>query len=101
MILRHLLMALRGEPLLIESSYGNFEVVAMLANGGIAHWWRNNSLPGCPWDGPTIISNMNVEPILLIQLKDKKLCLIGKVDNRIIHLIRDDGQDWGWRQAFP
>jgi hypothetical protein len=37
-----------GAPGLVQSSHGtkgNFEVVAPLAAGGLAHWWRNNDTP--------------------------------------------------------
>lgn len=42
-------------PGLIQGPHGlprNFEVVAPLAGGGLGHWWRDNSHPAFPWNGP-------------------------------------------------
>jgi hypothetical protein len=87
-----------GKPLLIEKSYGYFDVVAKLENGGIGHWWRNNTLPNLPWSGPTVITDQNLEPILLTNLNSKYLCVVGKNQNRFTHWVRDDGNTWKWNQ---
>ena len=44
-----------GAPGFVQSvgMHGNFEVVAPLTTGGLAHWWRDNGLPAQPWHGPT------------------------------------------------
>jgi hypothetical protein len=47
----------RGTPALIQSSFGNpgnFEVVVGLEEGGLAHYYRDNSDPNLPWSGPTL-----------------------------------------------
>jgi hypothetical protein len=41
-----------GRPALIQGSFGttgNFELVAPLFNGGLAHCWRNNDAANTPW----------------------------------------------------
>ena len=46
---------LRGNPALIQGRFlspGNFELVAPLASGGLAHYSRVNSDPALPWFGP-------------------------------------------------
>jgi hypothetical protein len=46
-----------GRPALIQSSFGtsgNYEVVAPLFDGGLAHHWRNNDLPNVPWSDPAV-----------------------------------------------
>src|SRR5262249_31596218 len=46
-----------GIPSLIQGTYGdigNFELVAPLANGGLAHYWRDNDNTALPWNGPDI-----------------------------------------------
>lgn len=34
----------------------NFEVVVPLANGGLAHYWRNHTDPSLPWVGPNVFA---------------------------------------------
>jgi hypothetical protein len=44
-----------GNPVLIHGTFGtkgNFEVVVPLADGGVAHYWRDNDNPAQPWNGP-------------------------------------------------
>jgi hypothetical protein len=44
-----------GNPAFIQSRFGvqgNFEVVAPLAAGGLALFWRDNDAAGLPWHGP-------------------------------------------------
>jgi hypothetical protein len=47
---------LRGRPGFVQSDYGgasgNFEVVAARVDGGLSHYWRNNSAPNFPWSLP-------------------------------------------------
>lgn len=46
-----------GIPGFIQSRFGtkgNFEIVAPLAAGGLAHYWRDNDTPGLPWHGPIV-----------------------------------------------
>jgi hypothetical protein len=45
-----------GNPSLIQGSTGvegDFELVVPLAQGGLAHFRRDNDAPGLPWHGPT------------------------------------------------
>lgn len=44
-----------GAPGFVQSFgiHGNFEVVAPLATGALAHWWRGNGIAARPWHGPT------------------------------------------------
>jgi hypothetical protein len=46
-----------GNPVIVQSNYfnkGNFEVVVLLASGGLAHFWRDNDSPNLLWHGPYI-----------------------------------------------
>ena len=45
-----------GNPVLIESRYGlgNFELIVPLADGGIAHYFRDNGVVSPYWSGPRI-----------------------------------------------
>jgi hypothetical protein len=59
-----------GAPALIQSRFGspgNFEVVAPLAAGGMAHFWRDNSDSAMPWYGPTPFGLGRVDATALIQ----------------------------------
>jgi len=63
-----------GTPALIESTFGlnagphgNFELVAPVATGGLAHWWRDNSVAGEQWHGPTPFGTGTVGAVALFQ----------------------------------
>ncbi|MBI3952175.1 MAG: DUF4185 domain-containing protein [Acidobacteria bacterium] len=50
-------MTATGGLSFFQSRYGrqgNFEVVVLLAGGGLAHYWRDNDSPGLPWHGPIV-----------------------------------------------
>jgi hypothetical protein len=44
-----------GAPAIVQSpgSPGDFQVVAPLLTGGLAHWWRANATSGYPWSAAT------------------------------------------------
>jgi hypothetical protein len=55
---------------MIQSTYGvqgNFELVAPMADGGLAHFWRNNDAPGLPWSGPTRFGRGSISAVSLFQ----------------------------------
>ncbi len=64
-----------GTPALIQSragALGNFELVAPLAFGGIARYWRNNDDPGRPWSSLPIFGSAaygSIDAVSLIQTK--------------------------------
>lgn len=52
-----------GQPGFVQSTstttpnnFHNFEVVVPLASGGLAHYWRNNSVSSMPWNGPSVFA---------------------------------------------
>lgn len=85
-----------GAPLLFESNNGNFEVIASLDNGGIGHWWRNNSSKKLNWSELDLITNEVVEPLMLTQLSDNQLLFIARKNNKIVHWIRVDDNQSTW-----
>src|SRR5271165_5349557 len=61
-----------GSPSLIQGRFlspGNFELVAPLQSGGIAHYSRVNSDPALPWVGPVVFATElgNVDAVSMIQ----------------------------------
>ncbi len=57
-----------GNPALIQSRTGNFELVVPLTSAGFAHYWRDNESPGHLWHGPTIVETLNqFKAVSLIQ----------------------------------
>jgi hypothetical protein len=56
-------------PAFIQSHYGakgNFELVCVLTNGQMQHWWRNNDASGLPWSpGATFGSNIKSPPCMI------------------------------------
>jgi hypothetical protein len=57
---------MRGRPGFIQSPYGgrhgNFEVVAARVNGGLSHYWRDNSNPNLPWSRAVTFNEMDGSP---------------------------------------
>ena len=86
----------RGTPAFIESSYGNFEVVAPLKDGGLSHWWRNNDHPGLAWSGPDTFGNDDYDEVMLIENNLKQLTVVVKTDDEYRFFVRDDGHSWEW-----
>jgi Astacin (Peptidase family M12A) len=59
-----------GVPALIQSTHGvqgNFELVVPMADGGMAHFWRDNDAPGLPWRGPGRFGTGNIRAVSLFQ----------------------------------
>ena len=56
----------RGRPGFIQSTYGgrhgNFEVVAARVNGGLSHYWRDNSASNLGWSRPVTFNEMDGSP---------------------------------------
>src|SRR5215216_5151445 len=91
-----------GAPGLVQSSHGtkgNFEVVAPLAAGGLAHWWRNNDTPSAIWHGPTRFGAGRVRAVSLIQSNFGPLGnleVVALVGGQLVHWSRDDGGTGRW-----
>lgn len=85
-----------GTPFLLNSRYDNYEVIARLKEGGLAHWWRNNDSKKLPWSKPTIITKSNIEPVFFTQLENGKLCIVGKMEGEFVYMLRDDRKTWRW-----
>jgi hypothetical protein len=68
-------VSVAGTPALIQSRFGNpgnFELLVPLANGGVAHFFRNNDDPKMPWGGPYELPKLpdgggKVESVSVIQ----------------------------------
>jgi hypothetical protein len=59
-----------GVPALIQSTHGvqgNFELVVPMAAGGMAHFMRDNDLPGLPWRGPSRFGTGNISAVSVFQ----------------------------------
>src|SRR5262249_55955055 len=65
-------VSVSGDLALIQSRFGqagNFELVVPLAQGGLAHFWRDNDALGTPWKGGVIFGQElgRVDSVSLIQ----------------------------------
>jgi hypothetical protein len=49
------------------TEHANFEVVVPLAEGGLAHWWRNNRHPDLVWEGPDVFGTGSFDAVALAQ----------------------------------
>ncbi len=93
-----------GTPALIESTFGlnagphgNFELVAPVATGGLAHWWRDNSVAGEQWHGPTPFGTGTVGAVALFQSNydsPGNLEVIARVGGQLVHYWRDRTNQW-------
>jgi hypothetical protein len=98
-------MGVAGTPSMIQSTFGNrgnFELVAPLASGGLAHWWRDNDDGAhMHWYGPNMFG-MNlgkVDAVSLIQSNwgdPGHLELIVQADGQLAFFWRDSGPDFRW-----
>ena len=89
----------KGNPLLYESNYQNFEVIAVNENGWIEHWWRDNHSQFLTWNGPNLITNEDVVPLFLGQLEGKHIFVAEKGDT-LFYWIRDEGNTWNWHGPY-
>jgi Galactose oxidase-like, Early set domain/Glyoxal oxidase N-terminus len=95
-----------GPPAFVQSKHfsaGNFEVVAPVAAGGLAHWWRDNDHPSLPWHGPHLFGQGNVSAVAMAQTNYGavgNLEVIARVGNDLVHYFRDDGGTWNWSGPF-
>jgi hypothetical protein len=86
-------------------SKGNFELVMPLAAGGLAHYSRDNDVPGLPWRGPTLFAQGvgQVDAVSLIQSNfsaagsgSGNLELVARVGDRLAFFWRDDLPPFPW-----
>src|SRR5262245_41686319 len=100
---------LSGRPAFIQSSLGergNYEVVAPLAAGGLAHYFRGNDDPSEPWSQPVVFATSlgRVDSVALIQSNfgdPGNLELIARSSNALWHFWRDSGAAPAWRGPNP
>ncbi len=92
-----------GTPSLIQGNYanpgghGNFELVAPLATGGMAHYWRNDR---GEWRGPIPFSDGSVRSVSLIQSNyGQNFEVVARRDCSLVHYWRTDPSapsPWTW-----
>ena len=97
-----------GNPVLIQSTFGtngNFELVTPrlvtpLGGGGLAHFARNNDVPGLPWSGPTPFGTDLgiVDAVTMIQssLGPGNLEVIARVGSTLRQFTRDHTPPFAW-----
>jgi hypothetical protein len=92
-----------GAPGFVQSVgiHGNFEVVAPVTTGGLAHWWRDNGVPGQPWHGPTSFGPGTFSAAALIQNDNGNLEVIAVSGVQLVHFWRDPAHVWHGPIAIP
>jgi Domain of unknown function (DUF1929) len=85
-----------GAPGFVQSvgMHGNFEVVAPLTTGGLAHWWRDNGVPAQPWHGPANVRPGTFSAAALIQNDNGNLEVVAVSGVQLVHFWRDAAQVW-------
>jgi len=98
---------LTGNPVLIQSRFGtkgNFELLAPLAGGGVAAYWRDNDNASLPWHGPVVVEvTTRFDAISLIQSNfgtPGDLEVVSRVADQMKHSWRNSGPQFVWSGAF-
>lgn len=86
-------------PAFIQSRFGtagNFEVIGALAQGGLAHCWRDNDAPGTPWSAlsPIGTNHERFDAVALIHSSFGNLEVVARTGNRLVHFWRDSASTW-------
>jgi hypothetical protein len=100
---------LSANPVLIQSRFGtkgNFEVVAPLVGGGLAHYWRNNDNPQLPWSAPAPFGHSagQIDAATMIQSNfgsPGNLEVVARTADRLIFFWRDSTSPFIWHGPYP
>ena len=87
----------RGAPGFVQSViHGDFEVVAPLTVGGLAHWCHNNGVHAPTWHGPTGFgpATSKFAAASLVQNDNGHLEVIAVRGPHLVHFWRDAGNAW-------
>ncbi|GGD75520.1 hypothetical protein [Paenibacillus nasutitermitis] len=90
----------KGTPVMIESSHGNFEVVAPLKKGGLGHWWRNNHHSDLTWTGPAVFGHDSYNRVILVENNANQLTTIVKTNGGYRYFVRDDANSLEWLGSY-
>lgn len=89
-----------GTPALLQSRFGargDFEVVAPLAAGGMAHYRRDNDNVAQPWLGPVPFGAGSVRAVSLIQSNyGDNFEVVAQLCDRLVHYWRDSTAAQVW-----
>jgi hypothetical protein len=77
-----------------HGAHKNFEVVVPHGASGLAHYWRDNGVPGAPWHGPVLFGSGDVEGVAAIESS------FGPRNFEVV-AVRDGRLDFYWRQGSP
>jgi hypothetical protein len=78
-----------GQHAFVQGALGNFEIIAPLAGGGLAHWWRDNADNALTWHGPTLFGIGLIEAVGAIETSFGNLELVARVGSQLHHYWRD------------
>jgi hypothetical protein len=82
-------------------AHGNFEVVAPLHSGGLAHWWRDNAAHPRVWHGPFNVVPGSFSAAALIESDVEHLEVIAVQGGQLVHFWRDPAFVWHGPTAIP
>jgi hypothetical protein len=74
--------------------HGNYEVVAPVTTGGLAHWWRDNGVPAQTWHGPDNVAAGTFTAAALIQNDNGNLEVVAVSGGQLVHFWRDPAGAW-------
>ena len=91
----------KGIPIFYGNFQGDFEVVSKLEKGGMGYWWRDNTNREQPWYGRSLITQEDVEPIMLDQLEDGRKVLVCKTNEKLIYWVGSKEDGWIKEPPLP
>lgn len=97
-----------GVPALIQGGFGavgNYEAAVRMADGSLAHFWRDNDTAGLPWHGPVTIDRYRAPAgeLTLMQGAGGELHLLVAADpwaeeTQLLRYRREAAPPWRWGQ---
>ncbi len=94
-----------GNPVLVQGNFGhagNFELVVPSAFAGMTHLWRNNEVPGFPWQEPAQVAQASgrIDALTMIQSRlstPGALEVLARIGTSLVFLWRDGGPALRWQ----
>jgi hypothetical protein len=93
---------------LLQSSFGspgNFELAVPRADSGFNYFWRDNTAPGLPWNGPGSVANIagKIDSLSMIQSSfgtTGDLEMVARQGDHLVFFWREDKAPFTWHGPY-
>jgi len=76
---------------------GTLHLVTPMRNGGLGHYWRDNSAPGVPWMGPFVFAlDVGMFEAVALIANGLELEIIARAGGQLLRYVRDIGNPFQW-----